>query len=95
MTDLRLSRVAADPARVPEASVPGGLQDLLYYRLHGSPRMYYSEYTPDWLAALAARLDCRSEGTQAWVIFDNTASGAALGNALELAGMLPHADKSR
>jgi len=95
MTDLRLSRVAADPARVPEASVPGGLQDLLYYRLHGSPRMYYSEYTPDWLAALAAQLRSRPEGTQAWVIFDNTASGAALGNALELAGMLPHADKSR
>lgn len=95
MTDLRLSRVAADPALLPEGSLPGALQDLFYYRLHGSPRMYYSEYAPDWLAGLAAQLQSRPEATEAWVIFDNTASGAALGNALQLAGMLAQADKSR
>lgn len=93
MTDLGVSRVAADPAPVPQASGPGGLQTLHYYRLHGSPRMYYSGYTPDWLAALASRLQSRPENTEAWVIFDNTASGAALGDALELVGMLAHADR--
>src|SRR5687768_11803231 len=44
MTDHQVARVAADPARVPEAAEPGGWDGLVYYRLHGSPRMYYSSY---------------------------------------------------
>ena len=80
LRDCRVARVAADPARVPEAAVPGGFDGLVYYRLHGSPRMYYSAYSGEYLDALAASI----AGRDAWVIFDNTASGAALGNALEL-----------
>ena len=36
-TDLRVARVAADPAKVPAAAEPGGWRGLAYYRLHGSP----------------------------------------------------------
>ncbi|HEY0035747.1 MAG TPA: DUF72 domain-containing protein, partial [Longimicrobium sp.] len=55
---------------------------LAYYRLHGSPRIYYSEYTPDYLDALARSIAARD--TPAWCIFDNTAAGAATANALGL-----------
>jgi uncharacterized protein YecE (DUF72 family) len=78
----RIARVGADPARVPEAAVPGGWPGLAYWRLHGSPRMYFSEYGRDFLAGLAKRL-ARAEA-ETWCVFDNTASGAALGDALAL-----------
>ena len=82
----RVGRVAADPARVSEAGEPGGWNQLAYYRWHGSPRIYYSDYGPTALAALKLRLeDNRRHASSVWCIFDNTASGAALGNALTLA----------
>ncbi len=83
MREFAIARVAADPARVPEAAHPGGWPGLRYYRLHGSPRTYYSTYTAGWLKALAAGIAAHPEA-DTWCIFDNTASGAALGNALEL-----------
>ncbi len=80
-----VARVAADPARVPAASEPGGWQGLSYYRWHGSPRMYYSSYEAEILAALAARLRAeQAAGRAVWCIFDNTAAGAAVPNALDL-----------
>lgn len=83
--DLGVARVAADPARVPEAGEPGGWPDLRYYRLHGSPRMYYSAYSDEDLAALAPRLQAHAEaGQTVWCIFDNTTLGAATRNALDL-----------
>jgi uncharacterized protein YecE (DUF72 family) len=80
-----VARVAADPARVPEAAEPGGAPDLVYHRLHGSPRIYYSEYAPAYLDDLAARIRRDTgAGRDVWCIFDNTASGAATANALDL-----------
>jgi uncharacterized protein YecE (DUF72 family) len=66
---IRSPRVAADPARVPDAALPGGWPGLRYYRLHGSPRMYYSEYDPDFLADLAGKL-MADEAVETWCIFD-------------------------
>jgi uncharacterized protein YecE (DUF72 family) len=86
---FQVARVAADPARVPAAAEPGGWPDLVYYRLHGSPRIYYSAYEPPYLDALAARLRVEAAaGRQVWCIFDNTASGAAAADALGLAARL-------
>ncbi len=79
----RIARVAADPARVPEAALPGGWPGLRYYRLHGSPRTYYTPYSSEYLAQLAHALTADT-----WVVFDNTASGAAVHNALELQSSL-------
>jgi len=77
-----VARVAADPARFPGAELPAGWPGIRYCRWHGSPSLYRSPYEADWLAARAAEL---SQGTgEAWCIFDNTASGAALGDALQL-----------
>lgn len=75
-----IAHVAADPAKAaPEAAQPGGDPSLVYYRLHGSPRMYYSDYNQEFLSALAARV---RGAENAWVIFDNTAHGYAFPNAL-------------
>jgi uncharacterized protein YecE (DUF72 family) len=80
---LRIARVAADPARVPEAAIPGGFADIVYYRLHGSPRIYYSAYSSEYLAHIAASLvEYASTGKVVWCIFDNTALGAATADAL-------------
>jgi uncharacterized protein YecE (DUF72 family) len=73
----RIARVAADPPVAPFA--PGGFKGFEYWRLHGSPKIYYSNYDDTFLAGLAKR-----HGRDAWVIFDNTALGHAATNALEL-----------
>lgn len=84
-----VERVAADPSIVPEAGVPGGCKQNLYFRWHGSPRMYYSEYDERKLDDLARRLRGAHKTAQTvWCIFDNTAEGAALKNALMLRQML-------
>lgn len=77
-----VARVAADPALGPEAARPGGSEkQWRYWRLHGSPRMYYSSYEDAALQALAADLRAGD-----WVVFDNTAHGHALGDAARLEG---------
>jgi len=35
-----IARVAADPSKNPGGDLPGGSRNLVYYRLHGSPKMY-------------------------------------------------------
>ena len=85
----RISRVAADPAKLPAAAAPGGWRGFTYYRLHGSPVPYRSSYEPERLRAYAAGITPDlAEGREVWCIFDNTASSAATGNALELQAML-------
>lgn len=81
----RTARVAADPARPAGAGEPGGWPEVCYFRLHGSPRMYYSDYSAEHLAGLAARLrQALAEERTVWCVFDNTAEGAATRNALDL-----------
>lgn len=85
LRDRRVARVAADPVLVPEGEKPGGWLGLHYRRLHGSPRVYYSPYEVDYLAELAATLKVEYvNGICSWCIFDNTASGAAISNAMAL-----------
>lgn len=79
---LKVARVAADPPRAPGDGVPGGWRGFAYWRLHGSPKIYYSDYPQAALDALAPKL-----GPKDWCIFDNTAAFAATGNALALAGL--------
>lgn len=79
LDENRVARVAADPAPVPAAASPGGWPGLAYFRLHGSPRIYWSSYEAAALAAWAAKA---AEHSESWVIFDNTGSGAATGDAL-------------
>jgi uncharacterized protein YecE (DUF72 family) len=77
-------RAVADP-------VPSGCEwdapaqpPFAYFRLHGSPRMYYSAYSLDDLRGVAAAARAR----QTWCIFDNTAAGAAWSDATALQRLL-------
>jgi uncharacterized protein YecE (DUF72 family) len=88
LQEFRVARVAADPACVPAAAGPGGFAGVAYFRLHGSPRLYYSDYGDDFLNDLAAKLTSLAINTRIWCIFDNTAAGFAAENALELTSKL-------
>ena len=80
---LGIPRVAADPAPVAAGALPGGSRHISYWRLHGSPHMYRSTYDDGRLEHYAALLQADHEaGRTAWCIFDNTASSAAIHNAL-------------
>lgn len=80
---FEVARVAADPPPAAGAESPGGWPGIIYFRQHGSPRKYWSSYTAEAIAALAAAT--RSVNAAAvWCIFDNTAGGAAFGNACDL-----------
>jgi len=79
-----VSRVAADPPPVPGADVPAGWPRVAYFRLHGSPRKYWSRYEESYIATLAAAIRSLPTAEEVWCVFDNTASGAAIENALEL-----------
>jgi uncharacterized protein YecE (DUF72 family) len=83
---FEVARVAADPPRSPGLATPGGWAGLVYYRWHGAPRPYFSPYSRADLERLAAAV--RASAVTTWCIFDNTGSGAAAGNALDLAGLL-------
>ena len=86
LTDLKVGRVGADPAIIPVAAEPGGIAGRVYFRLHGSPQMYYSSYTKAYLDALAFRLSSHARsGGIVWCMFDNTIKGAATVNAVHLA----------
>jgi uncharacterized protein YecE (DUF72 family) len=89
---LEVARVAADPAVVEQAAVPGGWRGFSYWRLHGSPVMYRSSYEArigDYATAIRA---ATMQGRETWCMFDNTASSAATGDALALTAKL---DSSR
>ena len=88
LRSFQIARVAADPPKGSElAALPGGWLGLCYWRLHGTPRTYYSQYESEWLTRFAQRLqvlDNCSESRETWVIFDNTVLGHAAANAIWL-----------
>jgi uncharacterized protein YecE (DUF72 family) len=85
LSAFHVARVAADPAVVPRAAEPGGWPGLVYYRLHGSPKVYYSAYAVPDIEAVAQKLrGAGSAARERWCIFDNTALGEATRNALDL-----------
>jgi uncharacterized protein YecE (DUF72 family) len=79
---FRIARVAADPPRAAGLDAPGGSRDLVYYRWHGSPRAYFSLYSDADIGQLADAM--KAHPVDAWCVFDNTGSGSAAGNALDL-----------
>ncbi|UXH76584.1 DUF72 domain-containing protein [Roseateles amylovorans] len=93
---MRVGRVAADPAREPAAALPGGWLGphgdgagaVIYHRWHGSPRVYWSRYDAAWLNERALAWQQWPDTADRWAIFDNTASGEAVPNALEFRTMV-------
>lgn len=85
----RIAQAVVDPSRISIDGSAQGWAGVCYWRLHGSPRIYHSAYNERYLQALAEQMQvAAAAGAAVWCIFDNTASGAALGNALALAGLM-------
>lgn len=85
LAEHQVGRVLADPVLHDGAAAPGGWPGLVYVRMHGTPRVYWSAYDDALLARVAQRLrQARDEGAECWCVLDNTAGGAAMGNALTL-----------
>ena len=84
LNKYQVSRVVADPQPVPEATLSARWPRLTYFRLHGSPRMYWSRYDASAIATLAATIRSILAAEELWCVFDNTASGAAIDNASQL-----------
>ena len=84
LTRFAIGRAGADPPPVAGAERPGGWPGIVYYRLHGAPRKYWSAYDASYISQLADAMRALRAGVPAWCIFDNTASGAALENAWQL-----------
>lgn len=79
LTSFEVAWVQADPAPLKETE-PLGWGGLVYLRLHGSPKIYYSAYSEPVRRCVVERLNASEVPT--WCIFDNTAAGAAVGDAL-------------
>lgn len=82
-----ISYVEADPQI---ASLPVSRDGRTsYLRLHGNPVIYHSTYPEDYLDEVAAKIERNAyAGRRVWCVFDNTASGAAVPNALSLLARL-------
>jgi uncharacterized protein YecE (DUF72 family) len=72
-----IDRVFADPAAVWPAE--DFERPPKYVRLHGKPKIYYSSYTDEEIRSFSKLL-----APDGWCVFDNTASGAAIENALTM-----------
>jgi len=83
---LDASLVIADPDRC-------GVDELIgrtaYYRLHGSPVIYESAYTPEDLRKWSVELLIAKEsGRDIWCIFDNTKFGYATEDAFAMESII-------
>jgi uncharacterized protein YecE (DUF72 family) len=86
LASYQINKVLADPepcfvSRLRRAKV----ERTVYYRLHGTPEIYKSRYSPDVIERIATRAkEALQEGKTVWCTFDNTTFGCAAQNALEL-----------
>jgi uncharacterized protein YecE (DUF72 family) len=84
-----VARVAADPPRGAAGARPRGSPELAYYRLHGTPEVYYSAYGNEFLAELADELQSVTPTSPSvWCVFDNTARHESWRNACELRALM-------
>ena len=54
---------------------------ILYYRFHGRPRLYFSTYKKNDLKIIADSILANKKVTNAYIFFNNTATQAAIKNA--------------
>ena len=54
---------------------------VCYYRFHGVPKLFYSEYEPSFVEKIYRQIHNNPQVKEAYIYFNNTASTAALHNA--------------
>ncbi len=90
LKEFRISKVVADPD---PCEIPNWqeylTEDLVYHRLHGSPKVYRSLYSEKIIETTAELMQEQKVTHQnVWCMFDNTAYGFATYNALQLLKVL-------
>jgi uncharacterized protein YecE (DUF72 family) len=60
---------------------------ISYYRFHGVPKLYHSSYDESFLQKVVEELKESNKVTEAYLFFNNTASGAAINNARFVQGL--------
>jgi uncharacterized protein YecE (DUF72 family) len=55
--------------------------DVIYYRFHGVPHLYYSSYDEAFLQSVISTIKNAKQAKQAFIYFNNTAQMAAIQNA--------------
>lgn len=84
LSEAGIAFVQAHPPLVPGVERPCDI-GTFYIRLHGAPRIYYSAYDEAFIDAVATRIHlAHAQGRDVWCVFDNTALGEAVPNALTL-----------
>ena len=84
LTAHGITRVIADPPKGQDGPHQP-TSNAIYLRLHGSPRVYYSDYDEAFLQALGEAMRSHVEaGRQVWCIFDNTLSPTFVDQALRV-----------
>ncbi len=73
------------PGNLPEDLIINH-SEILYYRLHGKPVLYKSEYTKDFMDALAEKI--KNTTQTSFIFFNNTWGIAAIKNSLYLKSIL-------
>jgi uncharacterized protein YecE (DUF72 family) len=81
MKDLKINKVMADPELCPYRGQ--SIFDCAYFRLHGTPEVYKSNYDLARLKSYHQELTTYPDKIAKWCIFDNTTFGFATKNALE------------
>ncbi len=64
---------------------------IVYMRLHGKEKLFYSQYSPQELKKIQNSLVGKKDLQEMWVYFNNTASTAGIINALEFKVMMESA----
>lgn len=61
---------------------------IIYYRFHGIPELFYSKYSDDILKEFYAQMKDKENVDAVYIYFNNTASLAAIENAMKLKSFL-------
>ncbi|MGB8192774.1 MAG: DUF72 domain-containing protein [Chitinophagaceae bacterium] len=69
---------------------------LIYYRFHGVPKVYYSQYKRAFIEQVVGEVEACSQVSKAYIYFNNTATMAAIRNARYLQALVgPARDKAQ
>lgn len=80
----KINKVSVSSAKLPDSLFEN---ENIYFRLHGKERMFYSEYSVEYLKKIASEIET-SKAKKVFVFFNNTASNAAIINAKEMQKLL-------